>query len=257
MPGTVDTTNEHSMERNDTLIVVATYNEIENLPELVDKLLAILPAADLLVIDDGSPDGTGEWCDERCKTESRLQVIHRAGKLGLGSATVEGFNFGIQHGYKVLATMDADFSHSPDELPQLIDAVRSENRAIDVAIGSRYTNGGKIVGWPITRRVMSRCVNLYARICLGLKVKDCSGAFRAYRVACLSELPPRSIQSQGYSYLEEILWRLKRKGSSIGELPITFRDRTRGQTKINWREAVAALYHIFRFGVRNWLRLGD
>lgn len=234
------------------LVVVATYNEIENLPELIEAILMRLPQSDILVIDDGSPDGTGKWVDIRKATEPRLACIHREGKLGLGSATVAGMNYAIESGYEWMITMDADFSHSPEDLPKLFRMIKDERDNIDVAIGSRYVKGGEISGWPLRRRVMSRCVNTYARLCLSLPVRDCSGAFRAYRVAVLESLPPAAIRSRGYAYLEEILWRLKRNGAQFVETPIHFRDRTRGHTKINWKEAVAALYHILRFGISNW-----
>ncbi|MEZ6109285.1 MAG: polyprenol monophosphomannose synthase [Pirellulaceae bacterium] len=239
--------NESRVDR-ELLVLVATYNEIENLPSLIDAILAAVPSADVLVIDDGSPDGTGVWCDQRCAVEPRLSVVHRTGKLGLGSATIRGMREAIDRGYRLVATMDADFSHPPDRLPDLIEPLRGESKT-DVVVGSRYVPGGRIEGWPWTRRWMSRWINRFARWVLWLPVRDCSGAFRVYRTELLERLPPESLRAQGYAYLEEILFRLVRTGARIREVPFVFRDRIKGQTKINWREAVAALWTIVKLGV--------
>ncbi|MEO8498975.1 MAG: polyprenol monophosphomannose synthase, partial [Planctomycetota bacterium] len=170
-----------------TLVVVATYNEIENLPRLVDEVFQHAPDVDLLVIDDNSPDGTGDWCDEHTRHEPRLACLHRPGKLGLGSAAIAGFQYAIEREYEFVVTMDADFSHQPKHLPALRVGVEPEGAAFDVMIGSRYVAGGGIAGWPLYRRLMSRTINTYARWLLGLHVNDCSGAFRCYRVSKLRE----------------------------------------------------------------------
>jgi len=238
-----------------TLVVVATYNEIENLPRLVDEIFRHAPDVEILVIDDNSPDGTGRWCDERAAQEPRLACLQRAGKLGLGSATLAGFKYAIDRNYEFVLTMDADFSHQPKYLPALRAGVEPEGAAFDVMIGSRYVAGGGVEGWPLHRRLMSRAINTYARWMLGLQVNDCSGAFRCYRVALLRTLDFDRFRSQGYSYLEEILWLLHRQQARFGETPITFVDRVLGQTKINMREAVFAVMLILRFGARQWLGL--
>lgn len=240
-----------------TLITLATYNELENLPRLVDEIFAAVPDADLLVIDDNSPDGTGKWCDERGAGDVRVKCLHRAGKLGLGTATIAAMQYAIEHDYDYMVNLDADFSHPPRNLPQLIAGLGERNERgdwrYDVMIGSRYIPGGKIEGWPVKRHVMSRCVNLYARCLLGLSPRDCSGAFRAYRVELLRKLDFTAIRSRGYSFQEEILWLLKRAGARFGETPITFVERQFGQSKINSKEAYAALGVIFRLGVKNYL----
>jgi len=233
--------------------VVATYNEIENLPRLVEAIHLHQPGVDILVIDDNSPDGTGDWCDTQAETDSLLHCMHRAGKLGLGSATVAGMKYALDNGYDYVLTMDADFSHPPINTSDLLHGVSREEDPVDVMIGSRYVKHGAVEGWPLTRRLMSRAVNLYARVLLGLKTRDCSGAFRCYNAAALRKIDYQNLQSKGYSYLEEILWLLKRSGASFGESPITFTDRVYGQTKINSREAIAAIAIIFRLGVKNWL----
>lgn len=234
-----------------TVVVVATYNEIENLPRLVDEVFAALPAAHILVIDDHSPDGTGEWCDEYQKQNPSLKCIHREGKLGLGSASVCGFRFAIDQQYDFVFTMDADFSHPPERLPDLLDHLQSSSDC-DVVVGSRYVAGGGIEGWPLKRRIMSRLVNWYARLALRIPCRDCSGAFRGYRVSVLEHLPPEAVQSRGYAYLEELLWRLKKKGCRFREVPFTFKDRELGKTKINFAEARQALWTILVLGIKEW-----
>ncbi len=233
-----------------TLITIATYNEIENLPRLVDEIEAVVPTADLLVIDDNSPDGTGRWCAERAADDPHLFCLHREAKLGLGSATLDGFQYAIAQGYDLVLNLDADFSHSPQAIPSLIDRLSaSDSMPVDVAIGSRYVTGGKVEGWPLHRRIMSRCVNLYARLLLRLPMRDCSGSFRCYRVDALRRLDFNAFRSRGYSYLEEILWRLKRTGTTFAEVPIVFVDREHGTSKINLREAVVAIWIILRLGL--------
>jgi dolichol-phosphate mannosyltransferase len=234
-----------------TLVTVATYNEVENLPLLVEAIWQVAPRADVLVIDDNSPDGTGRWCDERAATEPRLKCVHRAGKLGLGTATIAGMQYAIEHGYDQVLNMDADFSHHPRYIPAILAGMSDA----DVSIGSRYCPGGGTKDWPFKRRFMSWAVNTYARFLLGLKPKDTSGAFRCYRVSLLKQLDFAAIKSRGYSFQEEILWRLKRLGARMSETPIVFADRERGVSKINKQEAVAALWVIFRLGVTNLVGL--
>jgi len=238
----------------ETLVTVATYNEIENLPQLVEEIWQIAPETDVLVIDDNSPDGTGRWCDERAATEPRLKCVHRAGKLGLGTATIAGMQYAIEHGYDYVLNMDADFSHHPRYIPAILAAMDGDDgQPVDVSIGSRYCPGGGTKDWPLKRRLMSWAVNTYARCLLGLKPKDTSGAFRCYRVATLNKLDFSRIVSRGYSFQEEILWRLKGVGARMSETPILFADREMGQSKINKQEAYAALWILFRLGVRNWV----
>ncbi len=238
-----------------TLVTLATYNEIENLPRLVGEILAVAPRADILVIDDNSPDGTGAWCDATAAGEPRLKCLHRPGKLGLGTAIIAGMQYAIDHGYRYVLNMDADFSHHPRHLPAMLAGMDpADGPAVDVMIGSRYIVGGAIEGWPWGRHLMSRTVNAYARLLLGLRAKDCSGAFRCYRTALLERVDFSAIRSRGYSFQEEILWHLKRLGARFGETPITFTDRRQGVSKINSREAFSALGIILALGARNWLR---
>jgi len=237
---------------NQTLVTVATYNEMENLPLLVDEIFRTVAEVDLLVIDDNSPDGTGDWCDRKGAEDYRVRCLHREGKLGLGTAIIAGMRYGIEQGYKYVLNMDADFSHHPRYLPDLLAGMEPiDAPLIDVMIGSRYVPGGGVEGWPLRRHLMSRGVNCYARWLLGLKPKDCSGAFRCYRTELLAKLDFDAIRSRGYSFQEEVLWHLKRLGARFGETPITFVDRQRGVSKIDSKEAVAAMRIILRLGARN------
>jgi dolichol-phosphate mannosyltransferase len=229
-----------------TLIALATYNEIENLPALVEEILRVMPTADLLVVDDNSPDGTGRWCDERAALEPRLRCLHRAGKQGLGSATLAAARVAMDEDYAVFVTLDADWSHNPRYLPEL---VHGTERA-DVAIGSRYCAGGGIDGWPVYRRVLSRGVNGLSRFLLQLPLRDMSGAFRAYRVAKLRQIDLSSIQASGYAYLEEILWHLQRAGATFVEVPITFQERRAGRSKIDFSQAASKLFTLARLAMR-------
>ncbi len=234
-----------------TLVALATYNEIENLPGLVDEILRVLPAADLLVVDDNSPDGTGRWCDERAAAEPRVRCLHRTGKLGLGSATILALRDAIERGYEIVVTMDADWSHDPKYLPELVAATEHA----DVAIGSRYIDGGAIEGWPWHRRKMSRVINRLSRAILQLPIRDTSGAFRAYRVAKLRQLKFDALRATGYAYLEEILWHLAQADATFAEVPITFRERRAGRSKISLREAAGKISTLLRLARRSVMRL--
>jgi dolichol-phosphate mannosyltransferase len=229
-----------------TLVALATYNEIENLPGLVEEVLRVLPDADVLVVDDNSPDGTGTWCDGRASTEPRLRCLHRPGKMGLGSATLAAARSAIDGGYDVFVTLDADWSHDPKHLPQLLSALQQA----DVAIGSRYVSGGAIEGWPWHRRIVSRCMNQVSRALLKLPVRDSSGAFRAYRVSRLRQIDLARVEANGYAYLEEILWHLNQAGASFAEMPITFHQRRAGRSKINFREASSKVAMLLRVAFR-------
>ena len=242
--------NRQSSIDNRLLVTVCTYNERENLERLVPEIHRYVPKADVLVIDDNSPDGTGSLADEMSANDPRIHVLHREGKLGLGTATVAGFRFCIERGYDYLLNMDADFSHHPRYIPALLDCM---SRA-DVGVGSRYVPGGGVTGWGLKRHLMSRGINCYARLLLGLKTGDNSGSFRCYRVARLREIDLNRVRARGYAFQEEILYRCRRIGCTFEETPIVFEDRRYGSSKINWRESVVALWVIFRLGIENILR---
>ena len=240
------------MAHRKTLVQLATYNEIENLPRLVDEIFAHVPNVDLLVIDDNSPDGTGQWCDQRAANDPRVHCLHRQGKQGLGTAILAGMKYAIEHGYDYVLNMDADFSHHPKYLPALIAGMDPPgDTPADVVIGSRYIPGGGVEDWPLKRKLMSQSVNVYARWLLWLKPQDCSGGFRCYRTAALTQVNLHRIRSRGYSFQEEILWLLRRQGCYFRETPIIFADREKGRSKINSKEAWSALRIIAALGARN------
>ncbi len=225
------------------LIGISTYNEIENVPVLIQQIDQHLPIADILIVDDNSPDGTGNWSQKQAEQRDDFHCILREGKLGLGTATIATFQFAIDHGYDFIINMDADMSHRPEYLPALVEAARDD---VDVSLGSRYIAGGDIVGWPAHRKIMSRGVNTFARLMLGLPTKDCSGSFRCYRIAKLKEIDLQRVRSKGYSFFEEILWHLRHKNARFVEVPISFHDRELGKTKINFKEVCNAMLMLFK-----------
>lgn len=241
---------EPTQPRGGLLITLCTYNELENLPKLIPEIHAVAPDAHILVIDDNSPDGTGALADKLSSADPRIHVLHREGKLGLGTATIAGFRYAVEHGYDLVLNMDADFSHHPRHIPEL----RKSAETVEVAIGSRYVPGGGVVGWNFKRHFMSRSINLYARLFLGLPNRDNSGSYRCYRVSELAKLDFDQVRSRGYSFQEEILYMCRRIGCRFAESPITFEDRRFGSSKINWKESVMALWIIFRLGVDRLLR---
>lgn len=230
-----------------SLIVICTYNEMGNLPRLCAALRTNLPGTDLLVVDDGSPDGTGDWAREESRKQPFLHCLLRDRKQGLGAATVAGMQWGLERNYRWLATMDADFSHAPDEMPGLfrVMSAANGNHHPAVVIGSRYVRGGRIEGWPLTRRLASKTMNLAARWLLGLPARDCSTAMRVYSAEWLGKVDPARLQNSGFGYLEELLFRIFRAGGAIIEVPATFRDRSECKSKATWREGWNALHSIW------------
>ena len=231
-------------------VVVCTFDEAGNLPRLVPAILAADPRLDVLVIDDDSPDGTGAIADRLAAEDPRVSVRHGMAGRGLGAAMLDGLRAAANSGAGAVVTMDADFSHHPRHLPVLLDLLEE----VDVAIGSRYIPGGAVEGWPLSRRAMSRAINVYTRATLGLKSRDCSGAFRAYRGDLLRQVDFDAVRSTGYSFMEEFLYRCVRAGAAVGETPITFAEREAGVSKINAREAAKALWVLGRLGLER--RLG-
>ncbi len=237
--------------RERLLVMLCTYNERENIGRLIPEILSHAPDANVLVIDDNSPDGTGELAEAFSGDDARIRVLHRPNKAGLGAATLAGFRYAIEQGYDQVINMDADFSHSPSAIP----ALRAGMEHADVCIGSRYVAGGGIRGWGWLRHFMSRGVNWYSRLLLRLRTKDNSGSFRCYRLSQLAELDFERIRCKGYAFQEEILYRCRRLGCRFAETPIIFEDRRYGDSKINAKEVVSALWGIFRLGLDNLFRV--
>lgn len=220
-------------------MVLPTYNEIENLPPIAAAILTSLPDATLLVVDDNSPDGTGELADSLAAADPRVQVRHRTAKQGLGPAYLDGFGVALAQGAGFVIQMDADFSHDPAALPGLLAPLR--NGEADLVIGSRYTSGGRVENWSLSRRVISRGGSLFSRIVLGLRQQDLTGGFKAWRAATLAAIPFDGIHAGGYVFQIEMTFRADRRGARVVEVPITFRDRRVGQSKMSRRIVVEAL----------------
>ena len=228
------------------LVSAATYNERDNLAELIAAIHAELPQADVLVIDDNSPDGTGELADQIRRRDPRVHVLHRPGKLGLGTAILAAMRFAMDHGYDLVLNLDADFSHPPRYLPALVAGMRDH----DVMIGSRYVPGGGTQNWPWTRLLMSQSVNVFVRLVLRLPVRDASGGFRCYRVSKLREADLDRVRSRGYSFQQEVLFRCHQVGCRLGEFPIVFENRKAGTSKVSLCESVRSLSMLGWLGVR-------
>jgi glycosyltransferase involved in cell wall biosynthesis len=234
----------------DTLIVVPTYNELENIGSLVPMLLELPVRPGVIIVDDNSADGTGDLADELARAHpGRVTVLHRPGKLGLGTAYLAGFAEAIRHQPDFVLTMDADFSHHPRYIPAMVSKGQD---GFDLVIGSRYVPGGSTPDFPLSRRALSFGANTFARTMLGLKAHDTTAGFRCYRREVLEALPLDTIFSSGYSFLIEMLFLVQRAGFRVGEVPITFEDRRRGKSKISQREIVKAMYTVIRLG---WRRL--
>ena len=230
------------------LVVLPTFNEALNIEAILERLRAAVPDADLLVIDDSSPDGTGKLAEKVGADLGQIEVLSRPAKSGLGSAYRLGFQLAIDRGYDVCVEMDSDFSHEPERLPALIAAVGD---GADLAIGSRYVPGGSTPSWPRSRRWLSRGGNLYAAAVLGFRVKDATAGFRAYSTDMLQMIGPSRLRAEGYGFQVEMAYMVHRLGGSITELPITFRDRTAGESKMSKEIVVEALALVTWWGLRN------
>jgi dolichol-phosphate mannosyltransferase len=220
-------------------VVLPTYDEAENVEPMVTAILGVLPAATVLVVDDGSPDGTGDIADRLAAADPRVRVRHRAAKQGLGRAYLDGFGVALAGGATAVVQMDADFSHDPAALPSLLGPIVAGEA--DLVIGSRYTTGGSVEDWGIGRRVISRGGSLFARVVLGLGQNDLTGGFKAWRATTLAAVPFAGVHAGGYVFQIEMTFRASRAGARIREVPITFRDRRVGQSKMSRRIVVEAL----------------
>ncbi|GAA2752712.1 polyprenol monophosphomannose synthase [Amnibacterium kyonggiense] len=223
-----------------TIICIPTFDEIDNLGPLVAGIREAAPDVHLLVIDDASPDGTGELADAIAAEDAHVHVLHRSGKQGLGRAYLAGFAYALEHGYDVVVEMDADGSHRAVDLPALLDGLEDA----DVVLGSRWIAGGRVSGWPLRRQLLSRAGNLYARLLLMLPVRDATGGFRAYRAATLRQLGLDTVRSDGYCFQVELVHRAIESGAVVHEVPITFLERRAGTSKMSGRIVVEALLRI-------------
>ena len=233
------------------LVVVPTYNERDNVGILIPAIREALPTADVLVVDDNSPDGTGDRVEQVASELGQITLLRRSGKLGLGSAYRAGFDYGLDQGYDVVVSMDVDLSHDPEVLPELVRMIEA---GADAVIGSRYVPGGATVNWPLHRRVLSRWGNRYTSLVLRLQVRDCTSGYRAYRAEALKEIDPGSTSADGYAFLTELVRRLVRANLRIVETPIVFRDRRYGTSKMSGRIVVESMWLVTTWALRDAVR---
>ena len=230
----------------DTLVIVPTYNEVDGLERIVGRLRQSVPEVDVLVVDDASPDGTGELADRLAAADPHLRVLHRDAKDGLGRAYLAGFALALDEGYEYVVEMDADGSHDPASLPAMIDLARAGN---DLVIGSRWVDGGEVVNWPWVRQAISRAGNWYARTALRSGIRDITAGFRVYRASALKQLELDTVSSQGYCFQVELAWQLERTGHRIAEHPITFVERATGRSKMHSGIVLEALLRVTGWGI--------
>lgn len=238
------TATETDQSAKRVLVVIPTFNEIENLPSILERLLLAVPDAHALVVDDASPDGTGDLADKLAAADERIEVLHRSGKAGLGAAYVAGFRLGLDAGYDVLVEMDADGSHAPEQLPRLLAAIGHS----DLVLGSRWVPGGQVMNWPKSREALSRGGNLYTRLALGINLHDATGGFRAFRREVLERLELDSIASQGYCFQVDLAWRAVQAGFRVTEVPITFAEREHGESKMTGNIVREAFLRVTEWG---------
>ncbi|MEE2569122.1 polyprenol monophosphomannose synthase [Pseudarthrobacter sp. J64] len=235
------------------LTIIPTYNELESLPRTLGRLRTAVPASDVLVVDDNSPDGTGQLADSIAAEDQQVHVLHRKGKEGLGAAYIAGFQWGLDAGYDVLVEMDADGSHQPEQLPLLLDAIED---GADLAMGSRWVRGGSVVNWPLHRQLISRTGSLYSRLMLGVKIKDVTGGYRAFRRTTLEKLNLAEVESVGYGFQVDLAWRVAKLGLTIVERPITFVERELGASKMSGNIVVEAMVNVTKWGLAaRWNKL--
>lgn len=226
------------------LVVTPTYNEADNLEAFVRALFDVVPSAHVLVVDDASPDGTGKIADRMAGRDERVRVLHRGGKLGIGSAYLDGFRFGLREGYDVLVQMDTDLSHDPRHLPAMLEAIEG---GADLVLGSRNIDGGGVTGWGLGRHVLSKGGSLYSRTILGLSIRDLTSGYKAWRRDVLEAIDLGGVRSEGYSFQIEMTWRALRRGFRVVEVPIVFVDRRAGKSKMSRKiflEAVAMVWKL-------------
>ena len=236
------------------LVIIPTYNERDNIEIIVDRTVRAVPSANVLIVDDGSPDGTGKIADEMAEGSDWVHVLHRRGKEGLGAAYLAGFAWAKEYGYDVVVEMDADGSHAPEQLPRLLAAL---DRA-DVVVGSRWIPGGEVINWPKSREVLSRGGNAYTRAALGMPLRDATGGYRAYKREKLDTLlgpdGHGSIASQGYCFQVDLAWQAYKAGFQVVEVPITFVERERGESKMSQAIVVEALWRVTVWGIKHRFR---
>lgn len=231
--------------RDATVVIIPTYNERRAIRDIVGRVRRAVPDADVLIVDDASPDGTGELADELARTIPRVHVLHRPGKQGLGAAYKDAYGWALERGYARLVQLDADGSHQPEQLPRLLDALRTS----DLVLGSRWVPGGATENWPASRRLISKGGSRYTRLMLGVPIHDATGGYRAFRADTLRRLDLHEVASQGYCFQIDLAWRALQRGMRVTEVPITFVERTSGTSKMSRKIVVEALWRVTAWGV--------
>ncbi len=234
-----------------TIIIVPTYNERDNLPQLVRRLMAQPAALDILVVDDNSPDGTGQVADDIAAGNPKVHVLHRQEKNGLGRAYIAGFHWALRRGYEFIFEMDADFSHNPADVPRFLEAAVNQNA--DLVLGSRYANGIRVINWPIQRLLLSIAAAQYVRMITGMPISDPTGGFKCFRSSALAAIDIETVQSNGYSFQIELTHRVWRKGMKVAEVPIIFTDRFQGTSKMSKNIVYEALWMVWKLWFQNAL----
>lgn len=242
---------QHPAASGAVLVVVPTFNERENLGTIVRRLHTALPDSHVLVVDDNSPDGTGDVADELAAADDRVHVLHRREKAGLGAAYVAGFEWALSREYEFVVEMDADGSHAPEELPRMLVALGSDGVGADVVLGSRYVQGGSVVNWPWYREWLSRGANVYSKFALGVRINDITGGFRVYRRAVLETVRLHDVASRGYCFQVDLALRAVEAGFAVVEMPITFVEREFGESKMSGSVVREALLRVTKWGVRH------
>ena len=232
-----------------SLVVIPTYNEKDNIENITNAVLEVEPSLNVLIVDDNSPDGTGRIADEMAQQDSRVFVLHRQEKSGLGSAYIAGFKYALEREYEFIFEMDADFSHDPKNLPRFLEKMKE----YDLVLGSRYINGVNVVNWPMSRLLLSYCANVYARLITGLPVRDTTGGFKCFRRHVLEQIDLDAVQSDGYSFQIEMTFKAWKKGFTICEIPIIFVDRLAGQSKMSKKIVREAIVMVWKLRIQSLL----
>ncbi|NCS89581.1 MAG: dolichyl-phosphate beta-D-mannosyltransferase [Ignavibacteria bacterium CG2_30_36_16] len=233
------------------LIITPTFNELDNITKLIPQLLSKHESIEVLVVDDNSPDGTGNYVEELSKTNSRVHVLHRPQKMGLGTAYIAGFKYALQHDYDYIFEMDADFSHDPKEIPNFLNAIKTH----DLVLGSRYKNGVNVINWPMSRLLLSYFANIYTRVITGLHTHDATGGFKCFRRSVLEAINLDTIKSNGYAFQIEMTFKAFKKGFNIGEIPIVFVDRVMGKSKMSKKIVREAVIMVWKLRLRSVFRI--
>lgn len=230
---------------NKAIIVIPTYNEVDNISKLIDTIFNIKSDIDILIVDDNSPDGTADVVEKLLNKDSRIHLIKRAGKMGLGTAYCDGFKYALEKGFDFIFEMDADFSHNPEDIPRFLEAIHNN----DLVIGSRYVSGVNVVNWPLKRLILSYGANLYTRIITGMPVHDATGGYKCFRAEALKKIDLNKIKSNGYGFQIEMNFRLWKSGARLKEIPIIFIDRRSGVSKMNKKIIYEAIFLVWKLKI--------